>query len=226
MVASIENLVLKGGECWHVEADIGTEAVDFLVDPGSMITALDTKTFDRLRKKRVGVMDLIPIAQKLKAANDTDMPVIGFCELKMSIQGYPVVLHAVVCELGCPGILGMDLLGAGQQGFPFKLNMRDGLLEGYDQDTIVLHRDNRPICHVQTRSAVRIPPLGETIIDVALQTHRGRKAPTIGLIEGLDSFSRTHKLLVGRCIVDTSKAECNVPVLLINPNGVTVTIPA
>ena len=46
----------------------------------------------------------------------------------------------MVCDLSGEAILGMDIMASHLQDFPYEVNMRDGLLTGPRDITVILHR--------------------------------------------------------------------------------------
>ena len=48
---------------------------------------------------------------ELEAANKSDMRVHGMCNLELSVHGLLINIDAVVVDLNCQAILGMDIIG-------------------------------------------------------------------------------------------------------------------
>ena len=48
---------------------------------------------------------------ELEAANKSDMSVHGMCSLELSVHGLIISMDALVVDLNCHAILGMDILG-------------------------------------------------------------------------------------------------------------------
>ena len=59
-----------------------------------------------------------------------------------------------------------------------------------------------------------------------VKTTKGRRGPSVGVVEGLTEFTLEHKLVVGRSIVDAGGADWSVPILVVNSNSSAVTVPA
>ena len=146
LVNTVAGCTVASGECWFVTAEVESSSVEFLVDPGAMVTALSIETFNTLCSHDHSQLLLIPLARNVRAANDSVMEVLGYCTLCLDIQGLLITVSAVICKLNVPAILGMDVLGTGDQAFPIELNLRDGLLTGEGRPTIVLHREHDPDC--------------------------------------------------------------------------------
>ena len=64
---------------------------------------------------------------ELEAANKSDMRVHGMCSLELSVHGLLINIDAVVVDLNCQAILGMDILGDATK-LPFILDLVDGTL--------------------------------------------------------------------------------------------------
>ena len=60
----------------------------------------------------------------------------------------------------------------------------------------------------------------------AVKSSKGRRGPSVGVVEGLEEFTSVHKLVVGRSMVDAEHSKWSVPVLVVNSNSYAVTIPA
>ena len=89
--------------------------MEFLIDPGAMVTALSIETFTSLSGMKNSKLTLVPLARSVRAANNSQMEVFGYCTLHLDIQGLPITVSAVVCKLNVSAILGMDVLGTGEQ---------------------------------------------------------------------------------------------------------------
>ena len=67
------------------------------------------------------------------------MRVHGMCILELSVHGLLINIDAVVLDLNCQAILGMDILGDASK-LPFILDLVGGTLSGGGYETIQLHR--------------------------------------------------------------------------------------
>ena len=153
-------------------------------------SAISYATFISLWNIPGSKLTLTPLVSNVRAANDSRMKVYGFCLVDIQIQGFfQVRAKALVYHLNTQAILGMDVLGSRKQSILFQLNLRDGFLHGPDNRTIVSHRDSDADCYMETRSSIRIPPWGESIVMGGLKTSRGHKGPSMGMIEGLEEFT-------------------------------------
>ena len=61
------------------------------------------------------------------------------CNLELSVHGLLINIDAVVVDLNCQAILGMDILGDASK-LPFILDLVDGTSSGGGYETIQLHR--------------------------------------------------------------------------------------
>ena len=128
LMNNLEICTITSGACWYVTAEVEATPVEFLINPGAMVTALSVETFDYLHSVKNSQLTLVPLARSVRAANNSKMEVFGYCTLLLDIQGLTINVSAVVCKLNVSAILGMDVLGSGEQEFPIGLNLRDGLL--------------------------------------------------------------------------------------------------
>ena len=62
------------------------------------------------------------IHMELEAANKSDMSVHGMCYLDLSVHGLIINMDALVVDLNCHAILGMDILGDASK-LPFILDL-------------------------------------------------------------------------------------------------------
>ena len=114
-------------------------------------------------------------------------------------------IDAVVVDLNCHAILGIDILGDASK-LPFILDLVKGTLSGGDYETIQLHRFQAATeCFVETTDLVCIPPHSEVMLWAKLKTNNGRKGPTAGVVLALQTFVQEFGLLVGRSLVRAPK---------------------
>ena len=124
----------------------------------------------------------------LEASNKSDMIVHGMCNLELSVHGLSINIDAVVVDLNCQAILGMDILGDATK-LPFILDLVDGTLSGGGYETIQLHRFHAVReCFAETTDSVCIPPHSEVMLWAKLKTNNGRRGPTAGVVLALHSF--------------------------------------
>ena len=101
---------------------------------------------------------------ELEAANKSDMRVHGMCSLELSVHGLLINIDAVVVDLNCRAILGMDILGDATK-LPLILDLIDGTLSGGGYETIQLHRFHTATeCFAETIAPVCIPPHSEVML--------------------------------------------------------------
>ena len=133
---------------------------------------------------------------ELEAANKSDMRVHGMCNLELSVHGLLINIDAVVVDLNCQAILGMDIIGDASK-LPFILDLVDGTLSGGGYETIQLHRFHAATeCFAETIDPVYIPPHSEVMLWAKLKTNNGRRGPTAGVVLALQSFVQEFGLLV------------------------------
>jgi len=85
LVNTMAGCSFSSGECWFITAEVESSTVEFLVDPGAMVTALSIETFNALRSHNHSQLTLIPLARNVRAANDSIMHVLGYCMLCLNI---------------------------------------------------------------------------------------------------------------------------------------------
>ena len=79
------------------------------------------------------------------------------CTLELSVHGLLINIDAVVVDLNCQAILGMDIIGDASK-LPFILDLVDGTLSGGGYETIQLHRFHAATeCFAETIDPVCIP---------------------------------------------------------------------
>ena len=126
-------------ESWYLASWIKDSPIDFLVDPGAVVSAISLQCYERLVDVGAIHTPLKGMQMQLEAANKSDMTVHGMCSLELSVHGLVIHIDIVVVDLNCQAILGMDILGDATK-LPFILDLVDGTLSGGGYETIQLHR--------------------------------------------------------------------------------------
>ena len=158
---------------------------------------------------------------ELEAANKSDMRVHGMCNLELSVHGLLINIDAVVVDLNCQAILGMDILGDASK-LPFILDLVDRTLSGGGYETIQLHRFQAATeCFAETTDPVCIPPHSEVMLWAKLKTNNGRRGPTAGVVLALQTFVQEFGLLVGRSLVRADAEDWKIPILIYNSDPCT-----
>ena len=208
-------------ESWYLAGWIGDTPIDFLVDPGAVISAISLQCYDKLVEANAILTPMKAMHLELEAANKSDMRVHGMCNLKLSVHGLLINIDAVVVDLNCQAILGMDILGDASK-LPFILDLVGGTLSGGGYETIQLHRfQTATECYVETTDSVCIPPHSEVMLWARLKTNNGRKGPTAGVVLALQTFVQEFGLLVGRSLVRADAEDWKIPVLIYNSDPCT-----
>ena len=159
---------------------------------------------------------------ELEAANKSDMRVHGMCNLDLSVHGLIINMHALVVDLNCHAILGMDVLGDASK-LPFIFDLVGGTLSGGGYETIQLHRFQAATeCFAETTDSVCIPPHSEVMLWAKLKTNNGRRGPTAGVVLALQTFVQEFGLLVGRSLVRADAEDWKIPILIYNSNPCTM----
>ena len=208
-------------ESWYLAGWIKDSPIDFLVDPGAVVSAISLQCYEKLVESDAILTPMKAMQMELEAANKSDMRVHGMCSLELSVHGLLINIDAVVVDLNCQAILGMDILGDATKP-PFILDLVDGTLSGGGYETIQLHRFHAATeCFAETIDPVCIPPHSEVMLWAKLKTNNGRRGPTAGVVLALQSFVQEFGLLVGRSLVRADAEDWKVPILLYNSDPCT-----
>ena len=208
-------------ESWYLAGWIGDSPIDFLVDPGAVVSAISLQCYEKLVETDAILTPMKAMQIELEAANKSDMRVHGMCNLELSIHGLLINIDAVVVDLNCQAILGMDILGDASK-LPFILDLVDGTLSGGGYETIQLHRFHAATeCFAETIDPVCIPPHSEVMLWAKLKTNNGRRGPTAGVVLALQSFVQEFGLLVGRSLVRADAEDWKIPILIYNSDPCT-----
>ena len=209
-------------ESWYLAGWIRDSPIEFLVDPGTVVSAISIQSYEKLMETNAILTPMKAIHMELEAANKSDMSVHGICNLDLSVHGLIINMDALVVDLNCHAILGMDVLGDASK-LPFILDLVGGTLSGGGYETIQLHRFQAATeCFAETTDSVCIPPNSEVMLWAKLKTNNGRKGPTAGVVLALQSFVQEFGLLVGRSLVRADADDWKVPVLIYNSDPCTM----
>ena len=209
-------------ESWYLAGWIGDSPIDFLVDPGAVVSAISLPCYEKLVEAKAILTPMRAIRMELEAANKSDMRVHGMCNLDLSVHGLLINMDTLVVDLNCHAILGMDVLGDASK-LPFILDLVGGTLSGGGYETIQLHRFQAATeCYAETTEAVCIPPHSEVMLWTKLKTNNGRRGPTAGVVLGLQTFVQEFGLLVGRSLVRADAEDWKIPILLYNSDPCTM----
>ena len=208
-------------ESWYLAGWIGDSPIDFLVDPGAVVSAISLPCYEKLMTANAILTPMRDIRMELEAANKSDMRVHGMCSLELSVHGLLINMDTLVVDLNCHAILGMDVLGDASK-LPFILDLVGGTLSGGEYETIQLHRfEAATECFAETTDSVCIPPHSEVMLWAKLKTNNGRKGPTAGVVLALQTFVQEFGLLVGRSLVRADADDWKIPVLIYNSDPCT-----
>ena len=208
-------------ESWYLSGWIRNSPIDFLVDPGAVVSAILLQCYEKLVETDAILTPMKAMQMELEAANKSDMRVHGMCNLELSVHGLLINIDAVVVDLNCQAILGMDILGDASK-LPFILDLVDGTLSGGGYETIQLHRFQAATeCFAETTDPVCIPPHSEVMLWAKLKTNNGRRGPTAGVVLALQTFVQEFGLLVGRSLVRADAEDWKIPILIYNSDPCT-----
>ena len=209
-------------ESWYLAGWIGDSPIDFLVDPGAVVSAISLHSYEKLKEANAILTPMRAIRMELEAANKSDMRVHGMCNLDLSVHGLIINMDALVVDLNCHAILGMDVLGDASK-LPFILDLVGGTLSGGGYETIQLHRFQAATeCFAETTDSVCIPPHSEVMLWAKLKTNNGRRGPTAGVVLALQTFVQEFGLLVGRSLVRADAEDWKIPILIYNSDPCTM----
>ncbi len=82
--------------------------LDFLVDCGSTMTILSSKVYNRMDPETTP--RLRPWTNSISGVGGTNIPVLGFADMTIAIEGRSFTNKVVVCDVVPDGILGQDFL--------------------------------------------------------------------------------------------------------------------
>ena len=208
-------------ESWYLAGWIGDSPIDFLVDPGAVVSAISLQSYEKLMDSNAKLTPMRAIHMELEAANKSNMSVHGMCSLELCVHGLIISIDALVVDLNCHAILGMDILGDASK-LPFILDLVKGTLSGGGYETIQLHRFQAATeCFAETTESVCIPPHSEVMLWAKLKTNNGRKGPTAGVVLALQTFVQEFGLLVGRSLVRADADDWKIPILIYNSDPCT-----
>ena len=78
-------------ESWYLAGWIKDSPIDFLVDPGAVVSAISLQCYQKLVDAGAIHTPLEAMQMELEAANKSDMKVHGMCSLELSVHG--LVIH-------------------------------------------------------------------------------------------------------------------------------------
>ena len=90
-------------ESWYLAGWIGDFPIDFLVDPGAVVSAISLQSYEKLMESNAILTPMKAMHMELEAANKSDMRVHGMCNLELSVHGLIINIDAVVVDLNWHG---------------------------------------------------------------------------------------------------------------------------
>ena len=213
---------ISGTGHWFLEGWIGDHSVEFLVDSGSLVTAMSDNFYRNLVCAGAPLGALQVTARTLRSANGTSIEVMGCSRCSVSFLGLRTEFPIIICSLatGTDAIIGTDVLVS---VLPHTLDIKNGLLFAQGGASLQLHRKDSALSgRVFTVGHSSIPPYSEAVLHCSVRTTGGCALPSSGLLEGLTLFAEDTGLIVGRTLVDPSGWK--VPVLVSNFGQKTVVV--
>ena len=116
---------ISGAGHWFLEGWIRDHTGDFLVDSGSLVTAVSSSFYKNLRGAGVLVGKIWPMNRMLRGANGSQIDIHGCSFCVVSFLGLQTEFPTLVCDLSTDDIIGTDILGS---MLPHTLDIKHGLL--------------------------------------------------------------------------------------------------
>ena len=158
--------------------------MDFLVDSGSVVTAVSCSFYKALAKAGAPVGALRPTPRKLRGAKGSQIYILGCSSGVVSFLGLRTEFPILVC--GTDAIIGTDTLGS---VLPHTLDIKHGLLFTEAGVSLQLHhRDAALSGSVFTVGHCSIPPYSEAVLHCTTCMVGGRSMKPSGLLERLSVF--------------------------------------
>ena len=88
-------------ESWYLAGWIDDSPIDFLVDPGAVVSALSLQCYEKLVLAGSINTPLTELNLELEAANKSDMKIHGMCSLELIVHGLVINMDTVVVDLNC-----------------------------------------------------------------------------------------------------------------------------
>ena len=86
-------------ESWYLAGWIGDSPIDFLVDPGAVVSAISLQSYEKLMESNAKLTPMRAIHMELEAANKSGMSVHGMCNLELCVHGLIINIDALVVDL-------------------------------------------------------------------------------------------------------------------------------
>ena len=86
-------------ESWYLAGWIEDSPIEFLVDPGAVVSALSLKCYENLVAAGSINTPLTELDLELEAANKSDMKIYGMCNFELTIHGLLINMDSVVVDL-------------------------------------------------------------------------------------------------------------------------------
>ena len=207
-------LAVQPRESWYLAGWINDTPIDFLVDPGAVVSAISLQYYEKLVDAGAIHTPLKKMHMELEAANESDMIVHGTCSLELTVHGLVIHMDTVVVDL--------ELSGHTRNGYSrgchkTAIHSRScgwNIVRRWlrNHPTPPIPRDNRHCVHPTT---LRNNAVGQ------LKTNNGRRGPTAGVVLALQTFVQEFGILVGRSLVRADAEDWKIPILLYNSDPCT-----
>lgn len=187
------------GGTWVVTCTLKGVDVDFIVDTGSRVTIMCESDLERIMGRVDQLVDTTSWL-KLKAANDLDMPYIGYLEMDLTVFGQTLPKRGILIRRDSktdgsrPGLLGMNILGELPQ---FKQM----------QNIEPVQQPSRALARVAGCRDIPLPPQSISRIDVT-----GPSKPGTAIIEPLP-VAPNRSIYVVPTVVDCDTGRYQVEVV-------------
>jgi hypothetical protein len=193
-----------------VVGSVEGEAIKFLVDTGSAITIISTRSYQKF-----GINDdnLEALEYDVCTADGKKLKIFGATELELIIGPLLVKHKFIVADISSSAILGMDFLDKHK----CSIDVSKSILR-INETPVNLWRENvsSPLsCRVSVKEFDCVPAKSEKIIGCNVQRRGGEQSCNI--LEGTNLFETRSGLFVGRSLHDISSGQIHVRVC--NPNN-------
>ena len=153
---------ISGAGHWFLEGSIGDHAVDFLVDSGSVVTAVSASFYKNLREVGAPVGEIRATNRRIRSANRPRIDILGCSFCVISFLGLQTEFPILVCDLSTDAIIGTDILGS---VLPHTLDIKHRLLFTEGGVSLQLHRRDVALSgRVFTEGHCLIPPYSEALL--------------------------------------------------------------
>ena len=203
--------------CWYMPATLNGSVMHLLVDSGSQVTIISSESYagdPNLRK--LGLRD--PGPWTIRGISGRDLPVKGIITLPMTVGSHTYTTDALVANIDCSGMLGMNFL----ESTGIQFNFKTGCAELEGEDICLSRRDRVRTCQVRVARTTVVPPRSESVVWMTPKRQKIMATGSSYLMKPRSSFAEDTGLVLGRTLVTGDSR--GVPALVFNPSDESVTL--